>query len=264
MKQKRSFFQAEKLKYRHTPVNAIIIFMPLLTAFLSAWLMGSYFTVDAYNWWYIGIYPGGLGILCSIIGRKDKAKKNYTIWSLPCKMEKIWDAKIAVGAVFSGISVFVLTVLIVLGENLIEHILKQQMRTSMSFGTQLLAGFVLWLTTLWMVPFCLFLSQKIGTFLMLIIHMGIYTVLSASVSLKPYFFLFPGAITARVMCPLIKVLPNGLLFEPGQLTYSPELGEISGLWIGVFSAIVWFFICWLYSRKWFQKQTASAKERKAG
>ena len=264
MKQKYSFFQAEKLKYCHTPVRPIIIFMPLLTVFLSAWLMGSYFSVDAYNWWYIGIYPGVLGILCSIIGRKDKVKKNYTIWSLPCKMEKIWDAKIAVGAVFSGISVIVLTVLIVLGENLIEHIFKQQMRASITFGTQLLTALVLWLTTLWMIPFCLFLSQKIGTFLMLILHMGIYTVLSAIVSLKPYFFLFPGAITARVMCPLIKVLPNGLLFEPGQLTYSPELGEISGLWIGILSAIVWFLICWLYSRKWFQKQTASINERKEG
>ena len=93
----KHYFQAEQLKYRHTSVAAITLGMPVFTALLAFWLTSSYFSVDVYNWWYIGLYPGFLGILCSIIGKKDKQKKNYTIWSLPCGMEQIWDAKILVG-----------------------------------------------------------------------------------------------------------------------------------------------------------------------
>ena len=91
----KHYFQAEQLKYRHTSVAAITFGMPVFTALLAFWLTSSYFSIDVYNWWYIGLYPGFLGILCSIIGKKDKQKKNYTIWSLPCGMEQIWDAKIS-------------------------------------------------------------------------------------------------------------------------------------------------------------------------
>ena len=98
----KHYFQAEQLKYRHTSVAAITLGMPMFTALLAFWLTSSYFSVDVYNWWYIGLYPGFLGILCSIIGKKDKQKKNYTIWSLPCGMEQIWDAKILVGIKMSA------------------------------------------------------------------------------------------------------------------------------------------------------------------
>lgn len=69
----------------------ITMAMPLMTVLLAAWLTNMFFAVDSYNWWYIGLYPGFLGVMCSIIGGKDKGKKNYTIWSLPCKfIVRIW------------------------------------------------------------------------------------------------------------------------------------------------------------------------------
>jgi len=85
-------------------------------------------------------------------------------------------------------------------------------------------------------------------------HMISYSVLAGTMSLKPWFFLLPGAITSRLMCPVIGVLPNGLLFEPGQMTYSLELGERSSLGIGIFSALLWFCFFWFAGRKWFGKQ----------
>ena len=98
----KHYFQAEQLKYRHTSVAAITIGMPMFTALLAFWLTSSYFSVDVYNWWYIGLYPGFLGILCSIIGKKDKQKKNYTIWSLPCGMEQIKSYKPSTNSISEG------------------------------------------------------------------------------------------------------------------------------------------------------------------
>ena len=98
----KHYFQAEQLKYRHTSVAAITLGMPVFTALLAFWLTSSYFSVDVYNWWYIGLYPGFLGILCSIIGKKDKQKKNYTIWSLPCGMEQIKSYKPSTNSISEG------------------------------------------------------------------------------------------------------------------------------------------------------------------
>ena len=70
----KHYFQAEQLKYRHTSVAAITLGMPMFTALLAFWLTSSYFSVDVYNWWYIGLYPAFLGILCSIIGKSPSSK----------------------------------------------------------------------------------------------------------------------------------------------------------------------------------------------
>lgn len=253
----REFFAAENLKYRRTFLKGIAVIMPLVTVFLAAWLTHNYFTVDSYNWWYIGLYPGFLGIMCSMIGRKDKRKKNYTIWSLPCSMGRIWDAKILVGAKMSAVSVVCVVVLTVLAGKVMENVLHVQFFVSPSVGRQVLAGAVMWLTTLWQIPFCLFLSQKIGTFLMLVLHMGLYSVLAVTVSLKPWFAVFPGAITSRLMCPVLGVLPNGLILQPGQMTYSPDLAEMSSLFIGIPAALLWFGLFWIGSRRWFERQVAS-------
>lgn len=238
-------------------MKGITVAMPLATVLLAAWLTNTFFAVDSYNWWYIGLYPGFLGILCSILGGKDKGKKNYTIWSLPCKMGSIWDAKILVGAMMSGIAMMCVVVFTILIGKAMETAMHVQYIAFPSVGMQLLAGLVMWLTTLWQIPFCLFLAQKMGTFLMLVIHMGLYTVLSVTVSLKPWFVLFPGAITSRLMCPVLKVLPNGLLLQPGQMTYSAELGKMSSLLIGIPAALLWFGLFWWGSRRWFERQVAS-------
>lgn len=253
----KQYVLAEELKYRHTSMKNITVMMPLITVLLAAWLTHAFFAVDSYNWWYMALYPGFLGILCSMIGGKEKGKKNYTIWPLPCSMGKIWDAKILVGTALSGISVLCVVLLTILIEKGMELVFHMEYIVSPSFEMQILAGIVMWMTTLWQIPFCLFLIQKMGTFLMLVIHMGFYTIFSVFISLKPWFALFPGAITSRLMCPILGVLPNGLILQPGQMTYSPELAGMENLLIGIPSALLWFLLLWLGSRRWFERQVAS-------
>lgn len=253
----KEYFLAEKLKYRHTSMNCLTVAMPFSGVFLAAWLLNIFFAVDSYNWWYIGLYPGFIGIMCSIIGGKDKKKKNFTILSLPCRMAGIWDAKIMVGAMMSGIAVGIVVISTIIMGKVLEITMNVQFVASPSVAMQILAGIVMWLTTLWQIPFCLFLTQKVGKFLMLVIHLGIYLVLTVTVSLSSWFPLFPGAITSRLMCPILGVLPNGLLLQPGQTTYSPELAEMSSLIIGIPAAIIWFVLFWWGSRRWFERKVVS-------
>ena len=247
-------FQAERMKYRHTSMNRITFLMPFLTVLLAAALTSNFFAVDSYNWWYTGMYPGYLAVMCSIIGGKDKSKKNYTIWSLPCDMKKIWDAKIFTGMVMSGISVSVVVVMTIFIGNVMKMALHVEYIAVPTIFRQLLAGVLMWITSLWEIPVCLFLSQKIGKFLTLIIHVGFYIIMSNFLSLKSFFMLFPGTITARLMCPILGVLPNGLLMQLGSMTYSPELAGMNNLVIGIPAALIWFGVFWILSRKWFGRQ----------
>ena len=253
----RNYFQAERIKYRHTTMSVITFLMPLICVLLSAWLTHHYFLVDSYNWWYIGLYPGYVGILCGMLGRRDKNKKNYTICSLPCSMGKIWDAKILLGAVMSGISTIFIVILTILVGKGIETGLHMEFLVSPAVTVQILAGILMWLTALWEIPFCLFLVQKMGTFLTLVIHMGFYTIMAAIMSLKPWFPLFPGAITARLMCPVLEVMPNGLLLQAGQMGYSPQLAASWVLPVGILGSLIWFGILWAWSRRWFERKVVS-------
>ena len=250
----RNYFQAERLKYRRTSLKGITVIMPLITVFLAAWLTHIFFAVDSYNWWYIGLYPGYLGILCGMIGGKDKGKKNHTIGTLTCSIGKIWDAKVLVGIVMSGMSVICMVLLTVIIGKIMEEGFHIQYIAQPSLEMQVLAGVVMWLTTLWQIPFCLFMVQKMGTFLMLVIHMVCYTIMAVILSLTPCFALFPGAITSRLMCPILGVLPNGLLLQPGQMTYSPQLSEMGNLLVGIPAALLWFGLFWWGSRRWFERK----------
>ena len=253
----KSYFLAEKLKYRHSFLKGLVVLMPLISVFLAAWLTHAFFAVDSYNWWYMGLYPGLIGILCGIIGGKDRRKNNFTIWSLPCSMKRIWDAKVLVGAVMSAAAVLCTIALTVFVGKAMENILHINFIISPSLKMQLAAGLVMWLTTLWQIPFCLFLSQKMGMFLMLLLHMAGSLILSAAISLKPWFALFPGAITARLMCPILGILPNGLPAVEGQMTYSGELMGMQNLLVGVPAALLWFLLFWWGSRTYYERQVGN-------
>lgn len=245
----RNYFQAERLKYRHTALPGLVILMPLLCVFLSAWLTCNYFTVDSYNWWYMTLYPAAIGIGCGMIGQKERQKKNHTILSLPCSMGKIWDAKILTGILFSGVSMVCMTVFVMIVGRLMEQTLRITFIIRPSAAAQAAAGGIIWLTSLWQIPFCLLLSQKTGSLVMFVAHTAGYIVQASLLSLKPYFAVFPGAITSRLMCPVLGVLPNGLPAAKGQMSWSPELMERENLYIGILAAALWFAFLWAVGRK---------------
>ena len=99
-----TYLKAEKMKYRHTFLWWLMILMPAVSAFLSAQLTHNYFAMDGYNWWYMLMMPGFLAVACSQIGGKDYKKQNRTIWVLPADMGRIWDAKVLLSVMVSGLA----------------------------------------------------------------------------------------------------------------------------------------------------------------
>lgn len=250
----KAYYFAENLKNRHTSAGKLIWIMPLTAVALAAGLTGDYFTIDCYNWWYVVLFTGLTAFLCGAVGNRDKKLGNRTIWTLPAKPGAIWDGKVLYGIRCMGLSLLVLGGVTLAVSTGMERILHCVFRISLSPGQQIFAVLVLFAVSLWQIPFCLFLQQVMGTFPMVLLHMGVYILCSTVLSLKPYFWVLPGGIAARLMCIILKILPNGLVAKPGSMTYSPELMEWTGLPLGIAASLVWFILFWRLSRRWFERQ----------
>lgn len=144
-----TYLKAEKMKYRHTFLWWLMILMPAVSAFLSAQLTHNYFAMDGYNWWYMLMMPGFLAVACSQIGGKDHKKQNRTIWVLPADMRRIWDAKVLLSVMVSGLATLFLTVFVLAGSVIMERGLHMTFFNAPSVPAQILAAILIWLTSLW-------------------------------------------------------------------------------------------------------------------
>lgn len=250
------YYQAERMKNRHCAAWKVTIIMPLVTVLLAAVLTHSYFAVDSYNWWYTISFPSMIALVCGMTGNRDKKMGNRSIWTLPAKMEKIWDAKILYCVQLAAIAMLFMFAATMLIGTAMEWGMHITFLMRPTLGQQLVAAILLFVTSLWQIPFCMLLQQLIGVFPMVLLHMGSYMLVAFSVSLKSYFILFPGAIASRLMCAVLGVLPNGLPAVPGNMTYSPELVSMWYLPPGIIASVLWFLILWGISRRWFEWQVS--------
>lgn len=250
----KKYFLAEKMKYRHTFFFFILAAMPLASCFFSAVLTTAYFAVDSFNWWYIILFPAMTALICAMIGGKDLKQKNRTIFSLPVNMGKIWDAKILTAACATAAATGILLAGTLIGDVVLTKGLHVTLLYQQAAGMQIAAAFFIWLTSLWQIPLCLLLSQKFGTFAMVLIHTAVYTALASEVSLQPWFALLPQGITARLMCVMLKVLPNGLSALEDPILQTSKIGNVLTVLIGTVSALFWLLLLWVMSRRWFERQ----------
>lgn len=89
---------------------------------------------------------------------------------------------------------------------------------------------------------------------MILIHVVLYQIAFIALSLKPYYMLLPGAIPARVMCPVLGIMPSNLLAVPGSVGFYPELLNSSSVWIGIVASMFWFLLFWGMGRKLYERQ----------
>lgn len=250
----RKCYQAETLKNRRTAAEKLAVWMPLAVVFLAAVLTMDYVIIDSYNWWYIGVFPGCTALICGIVLGKETRQKNRNILTLPVNMRKVWDGKVLYGIRQLAVSVFLLFGAAFLVWAFDTGVLHMRFAIGIEPKRQLAAALVLFVTGLWQVPFCLLLQQMFGGAAMPLIHVASYGLIAPVVSLKPYFMLLPGAVPARLMCSILGILPNGLPACPESMTYTPELTEYVWIPVGILSSLLWFFLLWGISRRYFEKK----------
>ncbi|MGL4738936.1 MAG: hypothetical protein ACRCW2_15895 [Cellulosilyticaceae bacterium] len=109
---------------------------------------------------------------------------------------------------------------------------------------------ILVVTFAWQVPLWMFIGQKMGVALSVLLSV-ICNMVIACVCAVESFWWIPFAIPARLMCPTIGVLPNGLLVEES----SKYLADPSVIVPGILITIVLYgIVSWMTAYRFGQKE----------
>lgn len=194
---------AEYQKLKRTFTKNLIWIAPMATMLLCAGLSsGDGFQNGSYNWWYTMMLPGMLTLICASVIEKDKKKLHYRgILCLPVNSQKIWFGKIGI-----CVSLYLVSCLIFFAGNALGGLYYG---SSIPMTQNIAGSVLLFITFLWQIPFSMFLTERMELFPAVFIN------LAGNIGCVPFiaktsYWWIPYAIPARLMCPVIKVLPNGL------------------------------------------------------
>lgn len=237
-----NYISAEKIKQKHTFNNKIIWITPVITTVIAYFLMGShYLQTAAYNWWYILFLPFTLAYIASSIIKREKRYNYHGLFGIAQNKAYIWYAKIGIGTYY-----LFLACMIFCGVMILSGIL---FISKISVISSLLAGLTLFLSFTWQIPLFMILTQKMNLFVSVMFSILFNTLVTCLVAIKSYWFLMPFSIPARLMCPILGIMPNGLMVEEGSV-YSQNSGIFTGLLITLFLYLMLSVI----TAKWFEKQ----------
>ncbi|OOM10697.1 lantibiotic immunity ABC transporter MutE/EpiE family permease subunit [Clostridium saccharobutylicum] len=245
------YFISENMKIKHTFVKKLVLIAPLMIIILSVFLTTNYFQVDIYNWWYTSILQGSIALGSSLLFRVDGSMKNKGVMSLPVDLKKIWIAKILVGVQNISIS----CIIIFIAGQLSIFIIQMDSISNISMISGLWGTLVIIITSIWQIPICFFLSNKIGMFPTIVLSI-IVSGFSVITSVNKFWWANPFAYTDRLMCPILKLLPNGLIAKPESQTFTPELLSAWGIPFGILISIMLFIAITYLTAKWYEKQEA--------
>lgn len=233
-----NYLKSEFLKQKHRFNLKLLWLSPFIAVVLVILLMGGRFFIEgAFNWWYTMILPGTLSIIVSFTVSAEKKHNRHGLFAVSTNKKKLW------------ISQLVMNTILLFMTNLIFFIIMSTVGTALGVSVPLLnsfiACFVLFLTFAWQIPLFMIISEKTGSFFSIIIslfcNMGFGIFFAAT-----RLWYVPFAIPARLMCPIIKVLPNGLPLEAGH-----HLGDTSVIFTGIMITVALYFIFSLITTLWF-------------
>ena len=238
-----NIIRAEFLKSKRTMSSTLIFAFPIIAlvlAFVLTLGMADAYAESAWNWWYTFLSPGMIAVECYLSIMREKKNGYYNIKTLPIEKRNLMLGKIA----YLGILVLVSNAVLFVGATLGGMFLT----TSVPVIGAAVTVIVLTIVQLWQIPLLLFLSEKFGMVVELIVCLFII-VLGIIAAPSGKWFLFVSAIPLRAVTPLLHVLPNGMRAQAGDplLSYSVILP-------GILIALAWFVILTCLYLNWFEKR----------
>lgn len=239
-----NIIKAEHLKIRRTFSIALPIVAPILTLALVFALTGGMdhaFPAGAWNWWYSMLLPGMLSVLCYLNIAKERKCKYYNLKALSVSVKKLLLGKIA----YLSIELALSNAIIFLG----AYIGGFFFGTTISVSRGIVGAVLLTVSFLWEIPLYLFLSTRFGMFASVFSCMVLSIGGVATVADSTSWWLFPASIPVRLMCPVLRLLPNGL-----PVPIESELLNTSVILPGIMLSLVWFIGMTFFFIFWFDKK----------
>lgn len=238
-----NIIKAERQKAKRTMRQKFVWGFPLFTcamAFIFTLGMKNAYAESVWNWWYALLLPGMIAIFCYLSVVQEKKIKYYHLMTLPTRKSRLMMGKILyIGCMILLSNVIVFAVATIGGAVL---------TTNVPVGGAALAVLLLTVTELWEIPVALFLSERFGMIINLLICLFI-TVCGIVMSQTGKWYWLVSAIPMRILCPFLRVLPNGLPAEQGNPFLNMEVVAP-----GMGLSILWFVLATAAFLKWFEKR----------
>lgn len=241
-----NYIIAENLKYKHSFLMKLLFIAPMMPLLYAFALMPSYFTVNAYNWWYVILMPATFALIPAMMHRKEDRKLKYrAVFPLDIDLKKVWVSKILTALIYMSIT----AMLHMLGVFIFQFFIGEQLTQNYAFSTLLLASVLLVITNIWQVPFCFFLAKKLGFITSIAGNAVLGLVLGILLSDDEMWIYCPYSWGIRLMVPVMHILPNGVPTEVSN----PMISNTS-LLVPCILSICLFVLLTLITAKWFSEQ----------
>ena len=245
-----AYMKAENLKNRHTVAAKLFWIVPLFSIVIAVIFSGQdsrYYQMNQYNWWYTTFFPMLLLLSTAFAGQRERKMKNRAMGALPVDMKRLWSAKI-----FYSLKTLVIAALSIY---FVQEVISRLLLSGGSREISSLAGLmaaVLWIgLSLWQIPLWLFVNQWLGfaagILLGMVCNIGL-GILGAPIN---WWLLNPFSYISRLMCPVLKILPNGLPAEPGSQTFFPGVLDASVIPLGLGISLALFLAVWALTAGWY-------------
>ncbi|WP_046213828.1 lantibiotic immunity ABC transporter MutE/EpiE family permease subunit [Paenibacillus wulumuqiensis] len=238
--------RSEHLKFRRSFLRKLLLLIPVLNLLVSFLMNPIYIVTNTFNWWSIFFIPLTAALLCGLSHQKEQRAVNYNrIFSLPVSLSRIWYGKVFVIAIYMLLMLLVFEMLL--------FILQLIFPSAIRLSHTLLAVGLLWMGSLWQIPFCLWLSRRWGWIGTLVVHVMVGLVLGIYAAPLGWWWLNPWSWSIRMMCPVIGVHPNGV-----PLTAGDPLWNAAVIPAGLLLSVGFFLILLLWTGSVFAGQGRTA------
>lgn len=206
------YFKAEVLKLQHNHLVRAIWLFPLI-GILVAWGFSALGGTEILklsdetiiNHWSIIWINALIATLAGTIDRNEKKSTRYMIYSgRAVSLGRIELTRIGLIAVMTLISTFIVGVALILNSLWLDT------PSITSLGNCLLAMVVIWLTTLWQIPFCLLLSRTTILYIPIILNTLAPLLMGTSIATTDSWLIFPYSWDLRILMPITHMHINGI------------------------------------------------------
>lgn len=236
-----NMIKSENLRYRRTFSKKLFYIAPIYILLQTA-IENTYVFSNSMNWWSVFFMAFTIAILCTLTTIREQKAGNYrTLKSKDISLKKMWISKILVISYYT----FLASLMVIIYFLIYKFVLRSPL---VDVKALILGSIVIWITTLILIPICLFLSEAFGAFSSIFITC-IGVAWGAITVTKSNWYLCPWSLNTRLMCPILKLNPNGLMLESNDKLLDPSV-----IPVGIIIGIVGFILLSLLTSLWFAKK----------
>ncbi|NPC91316.1 lantibiotic immunity ABC transporter MutE/EpiE family permease subunit [Bacillus sp. WMMC1349] len=241
------YLKSEIIKTKRTMIRKLLLVIPLICALLA---LGFNFlggpeivrlsAETIINHWGILWLSVFIALSTGLLNNLEKRATNFKmIMGLPINLPKKEMSRILFISVLVGLGSLLLIIFIIL-----TSLLVKTSPYLVSLSSCILAVILMFITSLWQIPFCLWLSRKTNLFVILLLNSMLNLNLGTLFAPEKNWWFFPYSWHLRVQMTLTKLHSNGI-----PLPKNDELLNTSVIpYALVFSSILFFILTFVSVR----------------